>query len=61
MGTLICSYILRLEPFLGVQNFEFQYFWGCSEKLIFLGYEDFVDCLGSSQNWTIFKDHLYAF
>ena len=24
-GTLIFSYIRRLGPFLGVQNFEFQY------------------------------------
>ena len=30
--TLIFSYIRRLGPFLGVQNFEFQYFWGVSEK-----------------------------
>ena len=30
----------------GVQNFKFQYFWGFSEKLIFLGYEDFVDIFG---------------
>ena len=28
-GTLIFSYIHRLGPFLGVPNFEFQYFfWG---------------------------------
>ena len=27
-GTLIFSYIHRLMPFLGVQNFEFQYFLG---------------------------------
>ena len=31
-GTLICSYIRRLGPSFGVQNFEFQYFWGFSEK-----------------------------
>ena len=36
-GTLIFSYIPRLRPFFGVQNFEFQYFFGFSEKLIFLG------------------------
>ena len=36
-GTLIFSYIRRFEPFLGVQNFEFQYFWGL---------EDCVDILG---------------
>ena len=29
----------------------------------FLGYEDFVDIFlgGSSQNWTIFRGHFYAF
>ena len=27
-GTLIFSYIRRLGPFFGVQNFEFQYFLG---------------------------------
>ena len=42
-GTLIFSYIRRLGPFLGVQNFEFQYiflsmkilwiFWGVITKL----------------------------
>ena len=42
-GTLKFSYIRRLGSFLGVQNFEFQYFWGFSEKIIFLGYENFVD------------------
>ena len=27
-----------------------------------MGYEDFVDIfLGSSQNWTIFRGHFYAF
>ena len=33
--TLIFSHIHRLGPFLGVQNSEFQYFFGFSEKLIF--------------------------
>ena len=29
---------------------------------IFLGYDDFVDIfLGSTQNWTIFRGHFYAF
>ena len=36
-GTRTFSYIRRLRSFLGVQNFEFQYFSGFSEKLIFLG------------------------
>ena len=40
--TLIFSYIRRLGSFLGVQNFEFRYFFyffwgGGSEKQIFLG------------------------
>ena len=30
-GTLIFSCTCRLGLFLGVQNFEFQYFWGFSE------------------------------
>ena len=34
-GTLIFSHIRGLGPFFGVQNSEFQYFWGFSEKLIF--------------------------
>ena len=41
-GTQIFSYVCRLVSFFGVQNFEFQYFWGFSEKRIFFGYEDFV-------------------
>ena len=32
-GTLILSYIRRLGSFLGVQNFEFQYFLSFSEKI----------------------------
>ena len=36
-GTLIFSYIRRLGPFFGVQNFEFQYFLGFSEIIIFFG------------------------
>ena len=65
-GTLIFSYIHRLGPFLGVPNFEFQYFFwggGGSENLIFFcfGYEDFVDIFGvSSQNWTVFRSNFYA-
>ena len=31
-GTLIFSYIHRLGSFFGVQNFEFNYFLGFSEK-----------------------------
>ena len=62
-GTLIFAYIRRHGSFFWVQNFELQYFWGFSEKInIFLGYEYFVDIfLGSSQNWTTFRGHFYAF
>ena len=31
-GALIFSYIRRLGSFFWVQNCEFQYFWGFSEK-----------------------------
>ena len=31
-GTLISSHIRRLGPFFWVQNSEFQYFFGFSEK-----------------------------
>ena len=31
-GVLIFSHILRLGLFFWVQNSEFQYFWGFSEK-----------------------------
>ena len=34
-GTLIFSYIRRLGHFFLVQNFEFQYVFGFSEKMIF--------------------------
>ena len=42
-GTLIFSHIRRLWLFFRVQNSVFQYFFGFSEKLVFLGFEDFVD------------------
>ena len=62
-GTLIFSYIRRLGSFFGVQNFECKYFLGIfRKKLYFGGYEDFVYIFGgSSQNWTIFSGHFYAF
>ena len=50
-GGMIFSYIRRLWSFFGVQNFEFQYFGGFSEKKYFWWYEDFVDIFGGlSQN-----------
>ena len=43
-GTLILSHIRRLALFFGVQNSEFQYFWGFQKNEYFFGYyEDFVD------------------
>ena len=43
--TLILSYIRRLGPFFGVQNFEFQYFLVFQKNENFLGYEDCVGIL----------------
>ena len=48
-GTLIFSLIRRLGPFFWVQNSEFQYFFGFSEKLIFFG--------GTKILWIIFWGH----
>ena len=42
-GTLVFSHIRRLGLFFGVQNSEFQYFWGFQKNEYFFGYEDFVD------------------
>ena len=42
-GAEIFIYIRRLGPFLGVQNLEFQYFWGFQKYHYFGMYEDFVD------------------
>ena len=47
-GTLIFPYIHRLGPFLGVQNFEFQYFWLFSENEYLLGVMTYL--------WIIFWD-----
>ena len=61
-GTLVFSYIRRLGSFFGVQKFEFKYFLGFQKNEFFWGYGDFVDIFwGSSQNWTIFRGHIYAF
>ena len=48
----IHTYPYRFWPFLGVHNFEFQYFWGVFRKTnIFGGYENCVDIyLGSLEN-----------
>ena len=48
-GTLIFSHIRRLGPFFWVQNSEFQYFLGFSEKLIFFW--------GIKILWIFFRGH----
>ena len=61
-GTLIFSYIRRFCPFFGFKILNFNIFWGFQKNKYFLGYENCVDTfLGSSQNWTIFRGHFYAF
>ena len=59
--TLIFSYIHRLGGIFGVQNFEFRYILGFSEKRVFWGMKICEYFLGSSHNWTIFRGHFYAF
>ena len=53
-------FIRRLGSFFWVQDFEFQYFIGFSEKNIFLGYEVSVNIF-----WVItkldYRGHFYAF
>ena len=61
-GTLIFSYIGRLGQFFWVPNFEFQYFFLVFRKMnIFWGMKILWIFFWSSQNWTIFKGHFYAF
>ena len=57
-GTQIFSYIRRLRSFFGIKILNFNIFLGFSEKLIFFFLWKFF---WSSQNWTIFRGHLYAF
>ena len=61
-GSLIFSYIRRLGPFFGFKILNFNIFWGFQKNKYFWGYENLVDIFwGSSQNWTIFRGHFYAF
>ena len=68
--TLICSYIRRLGPSFGVQNFEFNIFGFFQKNKVFLGKKSLWIFFflgggeggwGSSLNWTIFRGHFYAF
>ena len=56
-GGVTLIYIHRHGLIFGVQNFEFQYFWGFHKNNILLG----MNFFGSSQNWTIFRGYFYAF
>ena len=63
-GTQILSYmyIRRLVHFWGVQNFKISIFLGVFRKMnIFWGMKKLWIFLGSSQNWTTFRGHFYAF
>ena len=61
-GTLILPYIRRLGPFFGFKILNSDIFLGFQKNKYFFGYDNFVDIfLGSSQNWTIFRGHFYAF
>ena len=46
---------------MGVKILNFNIFWGFQKNKYFFGCEVFVDFFGSSQNWTIFRGHFYAF
>ena len=37
MGTLIFSHIRRIGPFFGVQNSDFNIFWGFKKNEYFIG------------------------
>ena len=59
---MIFSYIRRLGSFLGFKILNFNIILGFQKNKYFLGCEDFVDIFGgSSQNFTIFRGHFYAF
>ena len=65
-GTMIFSYIHWLGSFFGFKIFNLTIGGGGggggSEKIIFWGFEDFVDSFwGSSQNLTIFRGNFYEF
>ena len=60
--TLIFHAYVGSGHFLGFKILNFNFLGGFQKNKYFLGYENFVDIfLGSSQNWTIFRGHFYAF
>ena len=55
-------FIHRLGHSFVFKILNFIIFCGFQKNEYFLGYEDFVDIFwGSSQNWTKFSSHFYAF
>ena len=46
-GTLVYPYMHRLRQFLEVQDFKFQYFWGCRER----GSEKYFLDMQLKQKW----------
>ena len=62
-GTLISLniYVRRLGSFFGVQNLNFNIFKGFQKNEYFLGMKILWIFFGSSQNWTVFRGHFYAF
>ena len=61
-GNLIFSYIRRLGSFFGVKILNFNIFGVFQKNKYFLGVMIlWIFFGGSSQNWTIFWGHFYAF
>ena len=60
-GTLTFSYIPRHGLFLGVQNFEFQYFWGFRKINIFLSMKILWIFLGVNKKLDYFRGNFYTF
>ena len=67
-ATLIFSYMRRLGSFFfwggggGFKVLNFNILGGFQKNEYVLGFENFVDIFwGSSQNWTKFRGHFYAF
>ena len=59
MGFKILNFVVLLLLFF---LFVFFFGGGGQKSEYFLGYEDIVDIfLRSSQNWTIYRGHFYAF
>ena len=60
-GTRIFSYIRRLGSFFAFRILNFNIFGGFQKKDFFGGMRILWIFFESSQNWTIFRGHFYAF